>query len=237
MWLEVDEQITMYEAISQRKRDLFKRMIIILHVNADCGKKPYIIRNGFYVLRIIFLCFKRKTRMADIADDGRDRNEQRGWYPGRYSKYLHRNRQQNQSQDHTEEIRWKETGKLDDDTFPAHRRLKGYIFMKDVGIDDRQNIRHNRCRHIGYVSRWEVTFKEIIERDKDQITKDRIPNANKDKSYFLLMIQPKVMSNLFQRLLPASLIEIYPFFFDDQWPFQNLGMNSTDIFADDTDEK
>jgi len=51
------------------------------------------------------------------------------------------------------------------------------------------------------------------------------------------MIHPRITSNLFQIMLPTELIKINPFLFDDQWPLQYLGMNRTDIFADDSDEK
>jgi hypothetical protein len=128
--------------------------------------------------------------VADIADKGRDRNEQRGRYPGLYSKYLHRNGQQNQSQDHAEEICRKEAGKFNQDAFPAHRGLKGDMFVKNIGIDDRQDIRQDRRRHIGYVPEREETLKEIIANDKNEITEDRIPDANQNKADFLLMIQP-----------------------------------------------
>jgi hypothetical protein len=140
--------------------------------------------------------------VPDITDNGRDRNEQCGRYPGLYSKYLHRNRQQDQSQDHAEEIRRKETGKLNQDTFPAHRGPKRYMLMKNIGIDDRQDIRQYRRRHIGDVSVREETLEEIIAKDKNEIPEDRIPDADQDKAYFLLMIQPQIMDDLFQGVLP-----------------------------------
>jgi len=127
--------------------------------------------------------------MPDITDNGRDRDEQRCRYPGLYSNYLYRNRQQDQSEDHAEEICRKETGKLNQDAFPAHRGLKGYMFMKNIGINDRQGTRQNCRRHIGYVPGREETLKEIIANDKNEIPEDRIPEANQDKAYFLLMIQ------------------------------------------------
>ena len=53
-----------------------------------------------------------------------------------------------------------------------------------------ENIRQNRCRHIGNVPWREETLKEIIASDKNEIPKDRIPDADQDKADFLLMIQP-----------------------------------------------
>jgi hypothetical protein len=64
-----------------------------------------------------------------------------------------RNRQQDQSQDRAEEIRRKETGKLNQDAFPAHHGSKGYMFMKNIGIDDRQDTSKNRRRHTGNIAR------------------------------------------------------------------------------------
>ena len=64
------------------------------------------------------------------------------------------------------------------------------MFVENIGIDDRQDIRQNRRRHIGYIPGREETLKEIIARDKNEIPEDRIPDANQDKADFLLMIQP-----------------------------------------------
>jgi hypothetical protein len=100
--------------------------------------------------------------MPDITDNGRDRNEQRSRYPGIYSKRFHRNRQQDQSQDRAEEISRKETGKLNQDAFPAHSGLKGYMFMGNIGIDDRQDIRQNRRRHVGNIPGREETRRHTF---------------------------------------------------------------------------
>ena len=128
--------------------------------------------------------------MPDIAYDGRDRYEQRCRYPGLYPKRFYRNRQQDQSQDHAKEICRKETGELNQDAFPAHRGLKGDMFVKNIGIDDRQNIRQERRRHIGDVPGREETLEEIIASDKNEIPEDRIPDTHQDEADLLMMIQP-----------------------------------------------
>lgn len=60
--------------------------------------------------------------------------------------------------------------------------------MENIGIDDSQYIRQDRRRYIGYVPGREETLEEIIASDKDQITKNSIPDANQDKADFLLVI-------------------------------------------------
>ena len=98
--------------------------------------------------------------------------------------------------------------------------------MKDVGIDDRQDIGQDCRRHIGDVPGRDKTLEEIIESDKNEITENRIPDADQNKADFLLMIQPQVLGDLFQRLLPTELIKIDPLLFDDQWPFMYLTIDT-----------
>ena len=64
------------------------------------------------------------------------------------------------------------------------------MFVKNIGIDDSQDIRQNRSRHIGDVPGREEPLEEIIASDKNEIPEDCIPDANQNKADFLLMIQP-----------------------------------------------
>lgn len=54
---------------SQRKRDLLKRRIIILRLNANGGKKPLVISKGVCVFRIIFYALTEKRE----AERGREK--------------------------------------------------------------------------------------------------------------------------------------------------------------------
>jgi len=65
--------------------------------------------------------------------------------------------------------------------------LKGDVLVKNVGIEDRQNIGQNCCRHIGQVSLGKKGCEKYIKPDKDEVTENRIPDAHNDKLDFCLV--------------------------------------------------
>lgn len=53
--------------------------------------------------------------------------------------------------------------------------------MKNVGINNCQDVGQNRRRHIGHIALRENKGKKNIKSDKDKITEDRIPDADDNK--------------------------------------------------------
>jgi hypothetical protein len=87
--------------------------------------------------------------------------------------------------------------------------------MKEIGIRDCNHIREYRRRHIVNVAWREKKIEQIVEPNKDEITKKHGQFASKNA--------------------PLAIVKIDLDLFDDKRPLQHLGTNGADIFPDDPD--
>lgn len=71
--------------------------------------------------------------------------------------------------------------------------------MKEIGKGYSNYIREYSREHIGDIARWEKKIKQIVEPDKNEITKNRVADPNQDKAKLCFMMQPNVVEYLFQK--------------------------------------
>jgi len=71
--------------------------------------------------------------------------------------------------------------------------------MQEIGDSYGYNITDYRCKHIGNIARREKKIKQIVQRNKKEITKDRIPHPYQYKANLYLIMQPYVADYLFQK--------------------------------------
>ena len=67
--------------------------------------------------------------------------------------------------------------------------------MKEKSVGNGNYIREQRRRHVGNVPRRKKKIEQIVEPDKDQIAKNRVPDAHQDKADFRLMRYPQVIAH------------------------------------------
>lgn len=109
--------------------------------------------------------------------------------------------------------------------------------MKNEGIDNGQDIRQHRCRHIGQIPFREEKGKKNIKPDKSRITEDGIPDSHQEKAPFCLMGKPQLFPGFDQKRTPWGLIEVDAFLFYNQRPFLYLSKDNPDVFSDNTQKK
>ena len=84
--------------------------------------------------------------------------------------------------------------------FPNRRPAPGpgfkrQMLMKEISVGNGNYIRDHRRRHVGDISGRKKKIEQIVEPDKDQIAKNRVPDAHQDKADFRLMRYPQVVAH------------------------------------------
>jgi hypothetical protein len=119
--------------------------------------------------------------MAQIANAGTDQYNERTCNPGSQEKNFHKKGKQDKSQDNREYISGAETQEFPREIFPFSLRLESYIFVKDEGIRDGNDIRKDTSGHIGDIARFNKALQKGVQPNKYRITKDRIPDSHEYK--------------------------------------------------------